>query len=81
MVDHICKRVEYQYKFYNNRAGGTTYNELTASGNGRPQWNNKYNDRRVLFDDTRQLNDLGVAPEWTKLGVMFREQSALRTPE
>ena len=81
MFDHICECAEYQYKFYNNLGGSTVKNELTASSNGNPQWNNKYHDdRRVLFDGTRQLGDLGNSPEWTNLGVMFREESALRTP-
>ena len=79
MLDRICKCAEYHYKFYNNLNGGTVDNEITS--NGKPRWNNKYNDdRRVLFDGTRQLGDLGNSPEWTNLGVMFREESALRNP-
>ena len=81
MLDHISKCDSYHYLFYKNLGGSTIKNELSVQNNGKPQWNNKYHDdRRVLYDGTRQLGDLGNPPEWTDLGVMFREQSALRTP-
>ena len=55
--------------------GDYIYDEY--SGNGKPYWSPRHeSDRRIL--DNRQLN-IGNAPVWTKQGVYFREDSAIRT--
>ena len=79
MEKHISRCNEYHYQFYDNLFGNVVFNKDAQSG--YPQWNSNYNDdRRMLGNDSRKLNDLGNPPKWTKLGVFFVEQSALRTP-